>query len=1820
MEEIFEELIVEELKLGDVIKVSGNLNGNFLITYIDDDKMQIENENEKFVLPIIDQKIDGLDIVLQKRNPEEGYARQNGLLEGTWVNITFNIDGELQDINGEVLSLEEDCIEIKVYPTDEIIYIDFGYNGIPENLNISEIKTISPQNEPIKLNEVIIDELIEDGDRIGEAIGRKKMKEITEYVNVSDSKKRFSLEEQTNDLLEDLLSSIPEYERTPSVINGIYTMIERYVQLRKEFSIINDDKITYIKHGANYRPLVQSLLKFKKSLYWLLPVTEIIKKNTIEEEDDEMIDKSIYNIQNLNEIISNFRTIHVDNRFAVFTKELQKWFAPFLQIAQHKNIIEIGTVGDNFKVVVNNGKFETVVAKCKEDCKLDIKKMFSIRYNNETEYLNPHFVENNNNPQLVNLFDADVLYLKSLITLPEPFTRFSCVTLPGTNIMEKSNLGRFFIDYNELFKMRLQNVNVTPYLKKSLINEENAIKGSIYHEKTFLANTKNYFLNMNEVKREELIEDYLSEIIPQTKQLFQLTKKYIHGKLSIVQLIKSLEPFLIYSSDVTFQQYKEMSIFLNSEISQYIKTYNERIEIFRKLKNHDEQYCRNVLVEIFKDTDLADKIYMYDNYPNMTSSEFLNIVIFTDYGDVYNNKLRTDSLALIDANLNEKLKQVTEFSENTCKAIHLAKRYHSLEELEKDNLRTIFYDAEFDKTPYYLLTTYEKERQIMTPEDFYLYLESVLKNKYSMEEKEIKSIIFAFQHGKREIDETKKVYAMLFNKLDGKMDYYVRNEKKWEKDDIKDQPITDDLACILQENCVISKSECLSDNVAKEEFVKSAIAKIATEFDKNVALTKGENKKLSEDLFNNSLERIKFLKRIKRNNLAKYNYIQYELGLSISPEDTILSPYLKLRDSILGEGDIVKKYNNILEFVRNYTVVMTERTSLTPIYLEPEDSQENLDQEINESSEDFSPKQISSQPSVKEETPHRFNKISSAEFTEEEFAKYIVEKNENMHWLFCKQTKTKLLPKFFYILAKTFVEMPEQFLLRMDKLCNSIGKLSDDGDKYVDKYSGYTIRHIDFMKEFGDAEEEIVDFELPQSIKLSTKDKKIINIITAMENVMQIFLDEDNLIITIVNYYLDFMGPRLKEEYKKKVEKRKEKKKDHEETYEFYLNGVIMHLTLAAFVFAIQVHIPGIKFRSVANCGRFKGNPLTEVNKLIEYVACVAAKMAKGVEPWNVLATYQVISKKIKLYFEQFSLILQNDIKVMMQERMRKKEDDQEVIEIEPVFNTKWVHFLPAIVPIDIPTILPMEKMDLSNYIKKGDKRQFEIIMAMKSKIIFYSYMFQQKIQTTVQEIISNQKLLFYNRHNIPFLDNACCNDATGQSTLTYFTDINPEFAFINEQVKRMHFDLKYIYRLIKSTLFSDINTKNIIHLSNNKYNEYTIIRYLMIINKFANINDDENDYKEKMNKAVAGGFSFTEKEFLGAIQENVITNIPVFDDSPPSMQNFLEQHGPQQITSQLQNSTNLNNILALMKDSKINNIKKFLKSTKTLKDIKILDNLMEWTGPYVNYITFIQKYVYLFSRVFPNIIINGVVQNGLIHTYWDLSKTHSDKISAFCVKYYEPLEKFRKKINPLLENVMIETKGIYEMSINTPFMEEYTTVLLNVNYLIDVLNTYVMLADSERDEDDYMGIEETQTIKKTTASLIVEYLNYIKTSNTILNANYEDITNHGFAFKQSEKQEFRKRLEFLTIEERKVDGELRKAGLGKWNKGLKSSVYRYEKDDSDNEENPIDEGEELENFEDEDNIVIQLQKDANELMDEVVEENYDIEMDFFDMINKPNN
>jgi hypothetical protein len=54
-------------------------------------------------------------------------------------------------------------------------------------------------------------------------------------------------------------------------------------------------------------------------------------------------------------------------------------------------------------------------------------------------------------------------------------------------------------------------------------------------------------------------------IIPKIKVLFNLMKKYITGRLSIVDVVAYLEPFMIYTDDLTYMQYVEITNFIDPE-------------------------------------------------------------------------------------------------------------------------------------------------------------------------------------------------------------------------------------------------------------------------------------------------------------------------------------------------------------------------------------------------------------------------------------------------------------------------------------------------------------------------------------------------------------------------------------------------------------------------------------------------------------------------------------------------------------------------------------------------------------------------------------------------------------------------------------------------------------------------------------------------------------------------------------------------------------------------------------------------------------------------------------------------------------------------------------------------------------------------------------------------------------------------------------------------------------------------------------------------------------------------------------------------------
>jgi hypothetical protein len=1381
--------------------------------------------------------------------------------------------------------------------------------------------------------------------------------------------------------------------------------------------------------------------------------------------------------------------------------------------------------------------------------------------------------------------------------------RFSRVNLPGTDILTKSNISRIFINYNELLKTQINKVNVTPHLKSECLigGEENHINTSLYDDKIkiddkgkvafyshgFINNTKDYYLDMELVNRDsecDLYEEYLTTIIPKTKQLFHLMKKYIKGQLSICKIISTLEPFLIYASDISFQQYIEMAKFLDEEISNYIKNFMIKTKTYQLLKSQKNPKQPNAIASIFiNHRDLAsaivERVYEHEITQNSSGSELLKKIVLDDYGNVYNYAIRQYSSSLNDANVGIKLTEdldtllnqiiTDQMSGNECKNIQFAKRYYTLDELNNDNEKEIYYDKEFDKTPYSIIENYEKERRKMDDSEFYEFIGKKLNTIYNIPVDNVLSVIESIRSGRKKVNNMD--YAIIFNTENEKIEYFVRKNNIWEKDDnIDNQPITDELACILKESCNYKNNECISTELETKEIMATSLEKIMKEFDKKYEKTIEENKEFTAKMLKYYTFCIPKLREIKKYQQLQYTLREYNEGLTVEDVDMKQSPYSSLRDSILGQYDIIKKYHDILKFVEKYTLTLN--------------------------------------------TEVEFDQVNVyGELSNEEFGKFIQDKDIQNHWLFCKETKLRLLPKFYFILAKTFIDTPNEFAKRLDLLCFSIGKKSDDGDKYVDKYSGYTIRIIDFVKEYGeteDIEEEPIFVEMEKK-NMTILERRIMNIVKTMESNMRIHLEHEYPFILTTTAQAYNSITIAENEFNNIVAQRGKKDK----TYKDYTNTNLLFLTLGVFFIAIQTSIPEIKFKySFPGCRKsFSGYPLTKDDETgLEYIACVASKIKSSIEPWNVLkgkknvADIDKIKKELKKMIDT-NLIEELGVKDRILLRIRDKDthilDMGLEIEDDEHSVSKWIHFLPAIIPFKIKEITPISesfKSNLYKMFKSGLRKQSDSIEAIESKIIFYAYYFQ----TIIQKIVSQKALLMVNSQDQPYMDNDCCNEKDGsQTVLQYFEKENSSIATINDFIQNLTFILHDITKLTKSqTLFSNINTKNIIRFQVTKtYNKEVIIRALMIINKHVTFIESQNEtlYKQKVDEQLENGNSFSSEEFTNDLKRIGLEQRVFYRKKIPTspLVDFQEVAKDTPLEEIIDKETeNINNFLSTKLEEYNKEICAFISENhqfkkekgREMREIKEILNLGNWKkietpdGFYKN-TNYLKNLVYLFSRVFPWIIINKTKHNISIPYYWGLSKTDDLKIKACIKKYYSELETFFSDLNSFNTCLNITVGNLskfYDLSNITcghikenGLFGEYTTLLLQKYYLLTIFHEYIVSANDYKSPevlDDELGNElllsgKSKTLKKQISGLLYIFIQYMKSSKTTQNIQYEEIMERVFLLKEKEKETFTERLERKDEYEREVDNVMKQFGLGDWNKGNKKSLFQYSKDGEDN-------------------------------------------------------
>jgi len=249
------------LQLGDIIQFDAPTNSLlhdkiYFIKFINQEKIVLINAEKTITLNITPSgKLEEesiANILLLSRHKSPSFVAQNNLEMKKYISIYFG-EPIPKVLNGIITNIENDMIEITTLPEKELLYIDFAYSGIPEQLNIDKIivrekldetKLLVSQEEKLKslnssddieetyLNqddkqELDYDLKVYDAKSDLESIIIDtielgvELDDLEHEVNVSEGEQRYSLDKQTNDYLDKLINAYLPEQRTDEVINKI---------------------------------------------------------------------------------------------------------------------------------------------------------------------------------------------------------------------------------------------------------------------------------------------------------------------------------------------------------------------------------------------------------------------------------------------------------------------------------------------------------------------------------------------------------------------------------------------------------------------------------------------------------------------------------------------------------------------------------------------------------------------------------------------------------------------------------------------------------------------------------------------------------------------------------------------------------------------------------------------------------------------------------------------------------------------------------------------------------------------------------------------------------------------------------------------------------------------------------------------------------------------------------------------------------------------------------------------------------------------------------------------------------------------------------------------------------------------------------------------------------------------------------------------------------------------------------------------------------------------------------------------------------------
>ena len=184
------------------------------------------------------------------------------------------------------------------------------------------------------------------------------------------------------------------------------------------------------------------------------------------------------------------------------------------------------------------------------------------------------------------LTDGEEICINSFIILPKQVIQKS-TNMKLINILEK--IKRHEVFFNNYVKIFNKHTSIKEHNIKSLSQEIDYDFDDINYitlDETILT---------NHTLKNDLYEQFLNKIIPKTSDLITKFEEDLERALSFNEIIKFLEPFLIYHETLTFKQYEMIMKLIDKNRKLYVKRLKNMHDTFyeyrKKLHNdNNEKY------------------------------------------------------------------------------------------------------------------------------------------------------------------------------------------------------------------------------------------------------------------------------------------------------------------------------------------------------------------------------------------------------------------------------------------------------------------------------------------------------------------------------------------------------------------------------------------------------------------------------------------------------------------------------------------------------------------------------------------------------------------------------------------------------------------------------------------------------------------------------------------------------------------------------------------------------------------------------------------------------------------------------------------------------------------------------------------------------------------------------------------------------------------------------------------------------------------------------------------------------------------------------